>query len=257
MSYVIEVTEESNMELVEMYEHTLYLETLIQHLAFIPSIIDLPTRQRQLELELESLQNFLRLVSNPRGIHRDWGDEEEMTPAEELKMELAYGCHNQTDIRLEDTAVAVKGASCSKKEKKRDHKKQRQQQVVDYGIRTNTTGHTKGQLSAKEDAKFSRILKKEQLNKWNKQKALNSKAKVSRRFAKYVDSIEELPAAEEVKLIDDYITEEEFLAFKVSLEDYEQQQEEEEDSDYHKFLAEKKERHFQKVIKNVRYQLVA
>jgi hypothetical protein len=77
MSFVIDITEESNMELVDMYEHSLYLKSLIQHLAFIPSNIGLPTRKRQLELELESLQNFLRLVSIPRGFDED--EEEAIT----------------------------------------------------------------------------------------------------------------------------------------------------------------------------------
>jgi len=253
MSFVIDITEESNVELVDMYEHALYLKSLIQHLSFIPSNIGLPTRQRQLEAELEALQNFLRLVSIPRYFDED---EEEviLSPAQELKMELAYGSHDQSDIRLEDAPVAVRVGSCSKKDKKRDLKKQHQQQLVDFSNRAKTTGHLKGPLSVKEDTKFTRMLKKQQLGKWSKQKTLNSKAKEVRRFAKYVDSMEELPTAEEVKMHDDYYTEEEFMAYKCSLEAYDQQEEEEEDSDYHQYLAEKKERQFQKVTKKVCFQ---
>ena len=255
MSFVIDITEESNMELVDMYEHSLYLKSMIQHLAFIPSNIGLPTRQRQLELELESLQNFLRLVSIPRGIDED--DEEEMTPAEELKMELAYGCHDQTDIRLEDTPVAVKVGSSSKRDKKRGHKKQQKQQLVDYSIRAKTDWHTKGQLTVKEDTLFTRMLKKEQLGKWNKQKVLNSKAKEGRRFAKYVDSMEELPATDGVEPCD----EEEYMAYMDFLYEYDQQtereEEEEEESAYQKDLAERREQRFQKAAKKVRFQLSA
>ena len=264
MSFVIDITEESNMELVDMYEHSLYLKSLIQHLSFIPSNIGLPTRQRQLELELESLQNFLRLVSIPRYFDED---EEEviLTPAQELKMELAYGCHDHTDIRLEDTAVAVRSASCSKKDKKRDHKKKQNKQLVDYSIRAKTDGHTKGELSVKEDTKFTRMLKREQLGKWNKLKTLNSKAKEVQRFAKYVDSMEELPATEEVKVwcegeIMTDEQEEEFMAYKGFLQAYDEKterEEEEEESAYHKDLAEKRERRFQKAAKKVRFQSFA
>jgi hypothetical protein len=255
MSFVIDIVEE-NVELVDMYEHVLYLKAMIQHLSFIPSNIGLPTRQRQLELELESLQNFLRLVSIRRGIDED-DEEKEMTPAEELKMELAYGCHDQTDIRLEDTAVAVKVGSSSKRDKKRGHKKQQKQQLVDYSIRAKTDWHTKGQLTVKEDTRFTRMLKKEQLGKWNKQKTLNSKAKELRRFAKYVDSMVELPATDGVEPCD----EEEYMAYMDFLHEYDEQiereEEEEEESAYQKDLAERREQRFQKAAKKVRFQLLA